>query len=223
MEINRLDKIVATSVLATVFVFAAFISLEPHFVGAVEDQVVVNQAVTAGIAIDSPSDVSMSRALTVTDNTSVGTSTWTVTTNNQSGYTLSLSASSTAGCADRATDGVNDSLCDVSTGEAFQDMATSSKSTWSVTSNYMFGFASLGADVTGWGAGSYCESTTHVPSSTLTYQGFDGTVLIEVASSTSQTGTAGTATSVCFGTEQAGVFAPSGSYQATTTATAVVQ
>jgi len=214
---------VLVAAVLTVIMSLGFIMFEPQLGLAVEDQVVVNQSVTSGIAITSPSDVTMSRAITSAANTSVGTSTWTVTTNNQAGYTLSLSASSTAGCADKGGEGTLDALCDVATGEAFTDVASSTKATWSVTSDYAFGFSSTGTDVTGWGTGSVCESTVHIPSATLFYQGFDGTNLIEIASSTSVTGTSGTATDVCFAAEQNGVFAPSGSYQATTTATAVVQ
>lgn len=227
MNISILARDFAGAILAVAMVvLAAFVALEPAIASAVEDQVVVTQEVTAGITISSPSDTSMSRALTVTDSTSIGTTTWTVTTNSQSGYTMSLTASSTAGCDSESaqdSDTVPDTLCDVGNGEAFNDLATTSKATWSVTNDYQFGYSAVGNDVTGHGTGSSCGET-HTPSTTLTYQGLDGTnTSYQVASSTSETGTTGTGTDVCWAVEQQGVFAPSGSYQATTTATAVVQ
>lgn len=173
------------------------------------------------ISITSPSDISFSRSLSVTDNTATASTTWTVTTDISSGYNITITASSTSGCVDHDGEGVADALCDTATNEAFNDLATTSKATWSVSNAYAFGWSAYGDHVTGFGTGSSCDTgDTHTPSTSLTYQGFDGVnTSFQFASSTSATG--GTATTMCFAVEQNDVFAPSGSYQATTTATAV--
>ncbi|MDO8573116.1 MAG: hypothetical protein Q7S11_05185 [bacterium] len=214
---------IGLSLIAGIIFMSGFVFLEPTVGLAVEDQVVITQTVTSGISISSPADVTMSQALTVSADTSVGTSTWTVTTNNVTGYTLSVSASSTSPCPLNTASIMRKSLCDISTASGFTDIATTSKAVWSVTSDYAFGYSAFGNDTTGHGTGSQCSSTANVPSSTLLYQGFNGTTLIQIASSSVKTGTSGTATNVCYAVEQDAVFAPSGTYKATTTATAVVQ
>ena len=151
--------------------------------------------------------------LTTTQLTGVGTSTWNVKTNNQAGYTLGVKADYTGRTA---------ALKDTNSGEQFTDYGTSSPTTWSVSNDYMFGFSALGNDTTGFGSGSVCESAANVPSTTLGYIGFYSTDT-QIASSSSETNQNGTDTTVCFATEQDGVFAPSGTYTATVTATATTQ
>ena len=108
--------------------------------------------------------------------------------------------------------------------KAFDDLATTSKSTWSVSSAFSFGWSAFGDDTTGHGFGSACDTgDTHTPSATLTYQGFDGeNTSFQFASSTSSTDVSGTNTVLCLATGQDTVLAPTGTYAATTTATAVV-
>lgn len=217
-----MKKIISLTLILGLLVSGSFIIFEPQITQAVTDQSVITQTVTAGISITDASDETMSRALTMTDNTAVGDILWNVKTNNQAGYSLSISASSTSGCADRASDGTYDALCNLSTGEAFQDMATSSRATWIVSNNYKFGFSAFGTQTTGYGTDTDCIAAAHVPSAGLLYQGFNGTNLIQIASSTSETTTAGIDTTLCLGVGQDTTYAPSGTYTATTTATAVV-
>ncbi len=177
------------------------------------DQVVVTQAVTAGISIGNCADVTMT-ALSVTQNSAVGSSSCAVTTNNQAGYTLYIKA------ADQPA------LRNADTGETFTDYtetSTSTPETWSVTNGYEFGFSVLGNDVnTGvWGTDTDCISTTDVPSATLNWQSFKGSSNITIASSNTETNQSGTTVTVCYATEQDTIFAPSGTYTATTTLTAV--
>ncbi len=227
MNMNKnMKEIIGGSLAVSMVMFSGFTVLEPQFVSAVtttQDQVVVSQTVTSDISITSPADTSMSRALTTTEDTAVGTTTWNVKTNSRTGYTMTIAASSTAGCQDHDGLGVPDALCDKNTGEAFNDIATTSKATWSVSNGYFFGWSALGNHTTGFGTGSFCNAAAHVPSTTLLYQGFDGTRTYQFASSTSETNQAGTDTNVCFAVEQETVYAPSGSFQATTTATATIQ
>ena len=177
------------------------------------DQVVVTQAVTAGISMGNCADVTMT-ALSLTQNSAVGSTSCAVTTNNQAGYTLYINA------ADQPA------LRSADTGESFTDYteaATSTPETWSVTNAYEFGFSVLGNDVdtNKWGSDTDCISTADVPSATLKWQSFKGQSNIAIASSNAETTQAGTNITVCYATEQDTVFAPSGTYTATTTLTAI--
>jgi len=163
------------------------------------------------ISISSPSDVTMT-PLTVTQNTAVGSATWTVITDNAAGYTLSANATGTP------------ALRDLGTGEQFADYTEAipgSKETWSVTNAYEFGFSGYGGDVTGYGSDSDCVAGADVPSATLLWEGFEGATAIQLASSTSRTPVAGTDSTICVAVEQDTALAPSGSYQATIVVTAV--
>ncbi|NTV44889.1 MAG: hypothetical protein HGA67_04370 [Candidatus Yonathbacteria bacterium] len=203
---------VATTIaLAISFVYPAIEPVIAHAASA-NDSVTVTQAVTAGIAITSPSDITMT-ALTTSQNTAVGSAAWTVTTNNQAGYKLELHASN------------DPALVQVSPAESFTDYSEGTPGTpetWSVSSAYEFGFSARGTDVSAgtWGTDTDCLNTADVPSATLKWRGFDGTNNIQVATAATETTTSGTASTMCVATQQAGVFAPSGSYTATITATA---
>ena len=202
---------ISVSILSFSLIFPA---LEPMIARAATatDSVIVTQAVTSGIAITAPSDITMT-ALSTTQNSAVGSATWTVTTNNQAGYKLELNAST------------NPALQDGTTSESFTnytEAVTGTPETWSVSGAYEFGFSAYGTHVpTGtWGTDADCIAGANVPSATLKWQGFNGTALKEVATSASETGTSGTASTMCVATQQSGVFAPSGTYTATITATA---
>jgi hypothetical protein len=177
-----------------------------------DDSIVVTQTVTSGISITSPSDINLT-ALSTTQNSAVGSATWNVKTNNQAGYTLDLHASAAP------------ALVDSGTSESFADYSSATPETWSVSSAYEFGFSGYGTHVpTGtWGTDTDCIATADVPSADLNWRGFDGTNDIEIASSASETSTSGVDSTLCVATEQEGVYAPSGDYQATITATATVQ
>jgi hypothetical protein len=157
-------------------------------------------------------------ALSMAQNSAVGSTSWTVITDDASGYALSVHASASP------------ALVDAVTSEAFMDYSeviSGTPETWSVTSAYEFGFSGHGTDVgvVTWGsdAQSNCIDAADTPSSGLKWIGFDGLNDILLASSEDRTSVSGTATYMCVATEQDSVFAPSGSYTATVTATAVAQ
>jgi len=54
---NTIKEIIAASLIAGVLMLSGFVFIEPAISLAVEDQVVINQAVTSGITISSPSDI----------------------------------------------------------------------------------------------------------------------------------------------------------------------
>lgn len=160
------------------------------------------------ITLSAPPDVVLT-PLTTTQNSAVGNAQWTVTTNNSAGYTLSVRASSTPALVGNA-------------GRQFADLGAT-PATWSVTSAYTFGFSALGSHVSTatWGTDADCIAGTNVPSATLKWRGFAGTTDIPIATWNTVTSDTGTPTTVCFATEQQGVLAPSDTYTATITATAV--
>lgn len=181
------------------------------------DSVVVTLDVTAGIAINSPSDVSMSRPLSVTNMTAIGTSTWNVVTNNAAGYNLTVKADTSP--AMQQTVGTTTTIADYNTGIP---------TLWSVSAGTAkFGFSAFGPDTSDatWGTGESCseEEADHDPSSSLKYLGFttSSTSSLAIATRSSTTTPAGSATTVCFAVEQNSFYIPSGQYKATITATAV--
>lgn len=172
------------------------------------DDVVVTLVVGSGIAITHPADVTMSPNMGMSSNSSIGSSTWTVISNNVNGYSLAVKASASPAL--------------VSAGGSFADYTETSNGvpeSWSVESgNKEFGFSAFGTHVntTTWGTGSSCGSGGS-PSGTLKYVGFETTDQIIAQNGNA---TAGTDTTVCYAAAQNGVYAPSGTYTATITATA---
>lgn len=165
----------------------------------------------SSISLTSPADIALS-ALTINNDSAVGSAAWTVTTDNAAGYELLVNVST------------DPALQDSGTGEAFTDYSEATPGVpeqWSVSNAYEFGFSSRGDDVDGYGSDSDCIDTANVPSTTLKWRGFDGTNTIQIASSTARTSESGTASTLCVATEQDTLFAPSGSYSATVTVTAI--
>lgn len=179
------------------------------------DSVVVTLDVTAGIAINSPSDVSMSRPLSMTNMTAIGTSTWNVVTNNAAGYNLTVKADTSPAMQQK-----------VGTTTTIADYDTVAPTVWSVSAGTAkFGFSAFGPDTSDaiWGTGETCSGGAgHDPSSNLKYLGFTtSTSSLAIAIRSSTTTFAGSATTVCFAVEQNSFYIPSGQYTATITATAV--
>ncbi len=180
------------------------------FADTATSSLIVTLEVNAGIAISSPSDVVMSRALSMTADTAVGSSTWNVQTNNYAGYSLTLKASTTP-----AMQSASSSIADYQTG---------SQALWSVSSgDARFGFSAYGTDITPggtWGSGTDCQNGGHIPSNSLKYLGFTTSGASVVARSATTTYD-GSDTTVCYAVEQNHFYIASGIYTATITATAV--
>lgn len=210
-------KQISLGTLALAVVFIGFVSLEPSSTSAVTDDVVVNLTVTSGISITSPADVTMS-PLSVTTNTSTGHAIWNVKTNDTDGYTLAVKASASPAM--------------VSGGDSFADYTEAVAGTpdaWSVNaSTYEFGFSALGSDVVNVNTDEYaatgvttCDdgAASTTINTTLKWEGFT-TSDETIATDSDPTPTAGVDTRICFAAEQNTVYAPSGAYSATITATA---
>jgi len=92
---NKTISITLAIYLLGAVVYGAF---EAQIIDAasVQDQVVINLTVTSEITITSPSDVTMSPSIPgLTGGAATGTATWTVITNDSSGYSVTHIASST--------------------------------------------------------------------------------------------------------------------------------
>lgn len=194
--------------------FLSYAYLEPASANAAvaTSSTVVTLTVQTGISISTPGNSSMSTIMGVAANSAIGTTTWTVITNNALGYTLAVNATSTP--AMQAT----------TTSTTIADYQTGAPNTWSVTSgNAAFGYSAFGTDVpTGtWGTGAICSGAggPNATSTTLKYKGFT-TSPFTVATRSATTTTTGVSTTVCYGAEQNNFFIPSGTYQATIVATA---
>lgn len=207
-----MKEVVGATVMTGMITAMSLVALEAQIVTAATatDEVLVNQPVTTTITISSPSDITLTALNGSGQNKSVGTTTWTVTTNNQAGWTLAVASS------------LSPAMQDVSTSKSFANY-TGSGAGWTSPSNaFEFGISAHGSKTTGFGtvgAGGCNSGTADVHSTTLIWKALT-TGGVQVASSSVKTATTGVATNVCYGTEQNGVFADSGSYVATTTATA---
>jgi hypothetical protein len=219
---QNLYRTFTSAAVITTMALVGYVAMEPGLVVAqsASDSVSVSLTVDSGITIDAPGDVTMDPTLGISSNSSTGSVSWTVVTNDPDGYTLGVAAAQ-ANALHSSTDAFTD----------YTEATDGTPETWSVANAYEFGFSAFGGDVADstWGAGSACsvfsggEGAEGIIPSNLKYEGFNGTTSIQVASNDDPTGTDGTATSLCFAAEQETEAAPAGSYTAVITATATVQ
>ena len=212
----KFSEVVAGSLIFTLaFGLFGYSFVEPMFVDAVTDDVVVTLNVSPQITISDSPNVTMSQSLDLTADFATASSTWTVVTNDTDGYTLTVQATSTP-----AMQSGTDTIAD------FTATVPTTPEAWVVSSgNAEFGFSAFGTDVpTGtWGSNTTACSTGHNPALTQRlYRGFNGATTIQIASSNATTTVSGTPSTVCYGVEQNGTQIPSGTYTATITATATV-
>jgi hypothetical protein len=199
MQKNILKKILSI-VLVVMIMLQIYLIAEPAIAVDDTDGVVVTLTVDTGITISDGANVTMSPNIGIASDGSIGTSSWIVRTNNSTAPALKS--------------GVN----------TFEDYTESSLGTpevWNVTAGGKeFGFSAYGANTsTGtWGTSANCGAGG-VPAVDQKYVGFSTTDKV-IASNSSVTSTAGVNTNICFAAEQDTVYAPSGVYTATITATA---
>ncbi|MFA5871986.1 MAG: hypothetical protein WC858_04710 [Parcubacteria group bacterium] len=189
---------VSFSLIALLVLTFGYWIAEPNIVGAAvaTDDVNVNLNVAATISINHPTDVSMSPDITGTGS-STGSTIWTVTTNNSSGWKLEVE-----------TDQANTMH---SGSDVFTDYTEGTPGTpesWSIANtDSEFGFGATG---------SYIE-TKFVGADK--YMGFNSTTKEQVSHSAAET--AGDDTTVIFKAEVGSTkLQPTGSYSAKVTATA---
>lgn len=210
---KSLNKKFAISFLILLLVVEFYSLAEYAF--AVTDDVVVNLTVTSGITITANTDpVTLLPALSITEESAYGRTSFTVITNDPNGYTLGVLATTNPALR-RTIDPTNENFLD------YTELSAGVPEAWSVTSGQKeFGFSVYGDDmVAGYGTGS-CDSAGVITGSLL-FEGFS-TTNNEIATTSDVTLPAGTETFVCFQVQQNDVFAGEGSYTATITGTATV-
>jgi hypothetical protein len=218
MKKKHLKKSISFSILVVLFAQTIYLSLEPSFVSAAtaSDNVVVTLTVDPGISITSPADVTMSPNISMVNNASVGSSSWTVKSNSALGYTLSVKASASPALVSGAN-----SFAD------YTETVNGTPETWSTSaSSKEFGFSAYNTTnpaetpTATWGSAANCGTGGASLTTSMKYVGFKTTDKI-IASSTTVTPSTGSTTVVCYAAEQNSTFAPSGAYTANITATAV--
>lgn len=212
---NNFKSVLAGSLIFTLLLGSGYSIVEPILVGAVTDSVTVTLTVNSEITISDAGNVTMTPNISLSNDTAATSTSWTVATSDTNGYALSVQAST-----DPAMQSGSDSFADYSEG------TPETPEQWSVSNAYEFGFSAYGTHVpTGtWGTDqSSCGSGGPLVSATRLYRGFNGTSPIQIASHSATTSTSGVSSTVCFGAEQDTALAPSGTYTATITATALVQ
>ena len=216
MKKSIIKKIISTSLVFLFLLPVSYVALEPTLADAVTDNVIVTLTVDAGISISDGAAVTMSPNLSVSVMGSIGSSTWTVITNDPDGYTLAVNDSTDPALKN----GVVDSFANYTEGTP-----GTPEEPWAVTSgNKEFGFSAFGTDTntTTWGTAASCGAAG-VPSATQKYMGFLATPTTKtIATRSAVTSPSGITTTICFAAEQDGVFAAAGTYTATITGTALV-
>lgn len=209
---KELNKKIAITLFA-LFVFSVFqfySIVKTVSAATATDDVVVTLDVTAGITISDGANVTMSPNIGVVADSSIGSSSWLVKTNALNGYTLAVKASTTPALQSGA--------------ESFADYTETVPGTpeaWSVGAGAKeFGYSAYGTDTsTGiWGTAATCGAAG-VPDASQNYVGFslsDKTI----ATRATVTPNTGITTTICFAAEQNAIYAASGTYTATITATA---
>ena len=205
---NTLSLLGVGTVALSFLIFSAFPQLTDAAVAM--NSVVITLNVQTGISITAPGNSNMSTVIGIAQNSAVGTTTWSVITNNVLGYTLAVNATSAPAMQQASSTSI-------------ADYQTGSPNTWSVAANAAaFGYSGFGTDVPTvvWGSGTSCSAATSTPNSSLNYKGFT-TSPFTVAQRASTTTQAGVPTTICYAAAQGtSYFIPSGTYYATIVATA---
>ena len=205
-------RILGISFLAFIGAISLSIVYESAYANAAtaNDSVNVSLIVNSGITITDSPDITLSNTIGVSNNTAVGTSTWSVVTTNSLGYFMTIRASTNPAMQSGANQ-----VADFST--------TTMPHSWSVSANdARFGFSVFGSDTNAsvWGSGTFCNgAATSTTNNSLNYYGFY-TTATTTASNTVPTSPTGNNTTVCYAAQQgSSYYIPSGTYTATITAT----
>ena len=195
-------KAVSFALVTLLFLTTGYFLIEPNLTGAAEDTdaVDVTLAVTSTISLDSPSNLGLDD-IPGTGATADEYVTWTVTTNNSSGWKLEVNASTTPamlGVGSTANQFAN-----------YTEAITGTPETWGVDASASeFGFGATG-------------TYKLAKFDTNKYMGFSGTSKEEVATRAAASAGGGDATNVHFKAEVGSTkFQASDTYRATITATA---
>ena len=220
MKKTFFKKIIASSFISLFLLQILYFAIEPTIVVAQDavdtGGVDVTLNVTAGITISGGGVATMLPNISMTNDRALGSSSWTVSTNNQQGYDLAVVASTTPALTSA---GASDNFID------YTEATSGVPETWlsPAVGAKEFGFTVYGADANSlvkYGSPANC-GTAAAPSGK--YEGFSYTTPMIIASSSVFTPVAGNVTNICFAAQQNQVYAKSGAYTATITATATTK
>lgn len=219
-----LKKILPISVISLLFIQVIYITvIEPTISTAattVTDTVLVTLNVDAGISITDGAPANMTPNIGITGNKAVGSSSWNVKTNNATGYTLLVHADAAPALVKTSGGGAADSFAD------YTEAVDGTPETWGgvASTDKEFGFSARGTDVLAsfGNTATTCGDTGNgTPDAASKYLGFNNTADIQIATRNSVTTPSGVDTNICFAAEQgSGIYASSGTYTTTVTATA---
>lgn len=212
MKKNISKKVIIGFLILTLLTPFSFLG-ENTFAANATDDVVVTLDVTTGITISDGAAVTMAPNIGIASNSSIGSSSWNVKTNAALGYTLAVKADASPALRVLATPANN--FAD------YTEAVAGTPEVWSVASGAKeFGYSAYGTDTSTvtWGTSLSCGAAG-VPAVAQNYVGFS-TLDKTIATRSTVTPTTGIDTTICFAAEQDTVYAPSGTYNATITATA---
>jgi hypothetical protein len=217
MKNISLKKITASTIISLIFLqtfYSVIIEPTTALATTVTNNVIVTLNVTSGVTISTGAAVTMLPNMGVAANASVGGSSWSVATNSATGYTLAVKASTTPALKNGSTDSFADyTEATPGTPDLWGGVAGGAKE---------FGYGAYGTDTptATWGSPTTCGNTgTGAPDALGKFRGFS-TSDVTIASRATVTPTAGITTNICFAAQQNAVYAASGAYTATITATA---
>ncbi len=211
---------IVLSAFGMLMLFSGYALIEPTQLTAA-----VATTTTSAVSLTVDEEISLSASgataltpnISVTQDSSVGSSTWTVITNSTGGYSLKFTTASANALTNSS--------------DTFTDVSTTTPTAWAEDADsYIWGYSAYGDDVatTTWGDAVACGTAgASALTTSLNYAGFATTVASTTnaaLSATDPTSQTGTVTTLCIAAEQgANVFAPNGSYSATVTGTATTQ
>ena len=217
-----IKKVLVMSAISLFFVQMLYILVEPTMaVALTTDNVIVTLNVDAGVSISDGADTAMAPNISMSVLKSIGSSSWVVKTNNAAGYTLAVHASTAPALHKPASPGLADDFAD------YTPAVANTPDTWGgvAAATKEFGFSAYGVDALvslGGNTPTNCGSAGN-PNANSKFLGFNGGTDIQIATKTTVTTPTGVTTNICFAAEQgANIYALSGAYTATITATAAV-
>lgn len=208
-------KGIAEIVLSSVVIISCYLNFEPMVANGAADSITVTQSVTSEVSLSSPADVTMSPGiLGMTGGSATGSATWTVKTNDTSGFNLKIK-SDAANCLRNGSDHFDDYT------EASAGVPDYS---WIATTISGFGYtvetATPGDTVAAFRDNGTACNTGALNTADKCWDGLS-TTDATIVSRNSITSSSGEAETVKFKSELAsGQFLPEGNYVATITVTA---
>jgi hypothetical protein len=217
---KSLKKALSLSLSITLAASILYLNAVPSIVKAVADSANVTATVTGEVSISAPADATFSASIPgVTGNQNVPVTaslTWTVTTNNATGFNMAIHA-----------DQANALHLDAS--NYFSDHPTTPSFNWTAPSSGQasFGFSPEPATATDTvlafkDNGSACGGAGTANAVNKCWSGFNSTTDIPIINRTTQTTSAGEAEVVKFQAESYAKYLKSGNYATTVTVTATM-